>query len=109
MRLMLIAGLVCAAVLSAAHAQDRIRTQPEPDDDEIVVPGRVQRPVPPPPGDPRTDAQRMRDIRAWDRCVIYAENFGERDPMKYQPQSPEEYCSRRLGMADRLAVPISRY
>jgi hypothetical protein len=104
----LVSCLLSALMLSSAYAQERISTQPEPDDDEITVTGRVERPVPAPPGDPRTDAQRMRDIRSWDRCVTRAQSIADVDPMKYQPLSPEEYCSRRLGMADRLGVPISR-
>jgi hypothetical protein len=106
----LVACLFSTVMLSSAYAQEPIRTQPEPDDDEITVTGRVERPVPAPPGDPRTDAQRMRDIRSWDRCIIRAQSVagGSDDPTRYQPLSPEEFCSRQLGMADRRAVPISR-
>ena len=108
MRLVIAGLLLSAAAFSAAYAQERIPTKPAPQPGEVVVRGRVQRPVPPPPGDSRTDAQRMRDVRAWDRCVTRAQSFGDDDPMRYQAQSPEEYCRQQLGMADRLAVPISR-
>lgn len=103
-------GFVLAAALSLAtlaHAQqiDPNAVPPE-DPDTIVVPGRVDRPIPIPPGDPRTTLQRMADIRAWDRCVTSAQSASDTDPTRYQPLSPEEHCRDNLGMANRLAEPV---
>jgi len=78
------------------------------DDEEVVVPGIRERQVPPPGGDPRSNAERMEDIRAWDQCVMRVQSAFDRDPMRPQLQSPEEYCSESLGMADRTAIPQSR-
>lgn len=78
------------------------------DDDTVVVPGQVERQVEPPQGDPRSVAERMQDINAWDRCVTNVQAVYERDPMRPQLQSPEEYCAQSLGMAERDAVPVSR-
>ncbi len=85
-------------------------TRPPPRDDgeNVVVPGQVQRQVRPPSGDPRTVEERMQDISAWDRCVTHVQDAYDSDPMRPQLDSPEDYCSRSLGMADRNAVPISR-
>lgn len=91
----------------AAPAADR----PPPrrsNDEEVVVPGTITRQIQPPNGDPRTEAERMQDINSWDRCVTHVQAAFESDPMRPQLQSPEEYCSQSLGMADRTAVPISR-
>lgn len=78
------------------------------DEDEIVVPGQVQRQIPPPNGDPRSRAERIEDIRAWDQCVTSVQGAFDSDPMRPQLQSPEEVCSTSLGMAGRDAVPESR-
>lgn len=72
---------------------------------DIVVPGAVERQVTPPSGDPRSAAERATDIRNWDRCVMQAQNMGEADPTRPVLDSPEELCSRELGMANRTAVP----
>ena len=53
-------------------------------------------------------AERMEDVRAWDRCVIAVQSATESDPMRPQLTTPEEYCRQSLGMADRTAVPASR-
>lgn len=50
----------------------------------------------------------MQDINAWDRCVTHVQAAFESDPMRPQLDSPEEYCSQSLGMANRTAVPDSR-
>lgn len=84
------------------------RTAPQQDDGEIVVPGVVQRQVPPPNGDPRSVAERAADIRAWDRCVTRVQSAGDGDPTRPQLDTPEEVCSHSLGMASRTAVPDSR-
>jgi len=78
------------------------------DDGSIVVPGQRDVQVQPPSGDPRSVAERMEDVRAWDQCVTQVQAAFERDPMRPQLDSPEEYCSRTLGMRDRTAVPASR-
>lgn len=83
------------------------RPQPQ-DDEDIVVPGEVERQVPPPQGDPRSTAERIEDIRAWDQCVTQVQAAFERDPMRPQLTSPEEYCRQSLGMSGRTAVPESR-
>lgn len=95
-----------AAPSVAAPAADR---QPRrSNDEEVVVPGTITRQIPPPNGDPRTESERMQDINSWDRCVTHVQAAFESDPMRPQLQSPEEYCSQSLGMANRTAVPISR-
>lgn len=77
-------------------------------DDEIVIPGQRERQVPPPGGDPRSRAERMEDIRAWDQCVTGVQAAFESDPMRPQMESPEEVCAGSLEMAGRDAVPESR-
>lgn len=84
------------------------RTARAAGDDDIVVPGEVNRQVPAPGGDPRSVAERRADIRSWDECLTRAQAGGERDPMRAQLDTPEEYCAEALGMANRNAVPISR-
>ncbi|MES1158561.1 MAG: hypothetical protein ABUL42_01575 [Terricaulis silvestris] len=86
-------------------------TPPPPrrgDDNDIVVPGVQQRQVQPPHGDPRTESERMADIRAWDRCITHVQDAGARDPTRPSLDDPEDYCRRSLGMANRLAVPLNR-
>lgn len=78
------------------------------DSDDIVVPGQVQTQVPPPAGDPRTNEERIADIRAWDQCIMQVQSAFDSDPMSPQLTTPEEYCATSLGMADRRAVPVSR-
>lgn len=75
---------------------------------EVVVPGVRERQVESPDEDPRSTTERMRDIRAWDRCVMRIQGRADSDPMRPQLESPEEVCSRSLGMASRTAVPDSR-
>lgn len=76
--------------------------------DEVIVPGQRERQVPAPNGDPRSRAERMQDIRAWDDCVMRVQNAFDADPMSAQLDVPEDYCARSLGMANRTAVPESR-
>jgi len=64
--------------------------------------------VRPPQGDPRSNEERMADIRAWDQCVIQVQSAFDADPMRPQLTTPEEYCRDSLGMAERTAVPLSR-
>lgn len=80
---------------------------PPPAPGDIVVPGGPDRQVNP-SADPRTQSERMTDIRAWDQCVMRAQSVGDSDPMRPQMESPEELCSRSLGMSNRTAVPDSR-
>lgn len=94
-----------AAPSVAAPAADR----PPPrrgNDDDVVVQGAARQITP--PGDPRTASERMQDINSWDRCVSHVQAAFESDPMRPQLQTPEEYCSQSLGMANRDAIPISR-
>ena len=77
-------------------------------DDDIVVRGQVERQVPAPAGDPRTNEERRADVRSWDQCVMQVQSAFDSDPMSAQLTTPEEYCSRSLGMADRTGVPIAR-
>ena len=88
-----------------ARAQDSEEAE---DDGAIVVPGQRDMQVQPPSGDPRSVAERTRDVRAWDQCIMSSQSAFESDPMRPQLDSPEEYCSRNLGMASRTAVPASR-
>ncbi|HEX8900854.1 hypothetical protein [Vitreimonas sp.] len=82
--------------------------RPRSDDDDIVVPGQAQEQVIAPRGDFRSREQRNEDIRAWDQCVSAVQAVYERDPMRPQLDSPEDYCARSLGMANRDAIPESR-
>lgn len=84
------------------------RTTSAAADDDIVVPGQREQQVRPPAGDPRSTAQRMEDVRAWDQCVTRAQAAFESDPMRPQLTTPEDYCGQSLGMTSRLAVPESR-
>lgn len=97
---------VAAPDISAPPPRPRPRASAS--DDEIIVPGGRETQVPPPGGDPRSTEERIRDIRAWDQCVMGVQSSFESDPMSPQLETPEDYCSRTLGMADRLAVPFSR-
>ena len=101
------APAVAAPAPTPAPANERGTFNPNPQDDEVVVPGQRERQITP-PGDPRSTSERMEDIRAWDRCVMTVQNAYERDPMRPQLDSPEQYCSRSLGMSNRDAVPMSR-
>ncbi|MGE0596839.1 MAG: hypothetical protein AB7P07_10750 [Hyphomonadaceae bacterium] len=104
-------GPVAAPGVTAPGAQQtqaQTESPPAPRGD-VVVPGPVQeQQVQPPAGDPRTAAQRMEDIRAWDRCVMQAQNMGESDPTRPALDMPEDLCRQELGMANRTAVPDSR-
>lgn len=94
-------------------AASEVAPSPEPVDtraggNDVVVPGMRERQIPAPGGDPRSAAERMEDISAWDRCVMRVQSAFESDPMRPQLESPEEYCRQSLGMANREAIPISR-
>ncbi len=91
-----------------AQADPPVATAARSDDNTVVVPGVRERQVQAPDGDPRSNAERMQDIRAWDRCVMRAQAAGEADPLRPQLVMPEDYCRESLGMANRLAVPASR-
>lgn len=83
----------------------------EEGEDDLVVRGQTPDiEVTPPPGDPRTPAQRAADIRAWDRCVMRVQRQTADDAPPYRPvqSTPEEVCSERLGMAGRDAIPYRR-
>lgn len=101
-----------APSVAAPEVRVPVSTTPPPrprsDDDDIIVPGQAQEQVRAPDGDFRSREQRNEDIRAWDRCVSSVQAVFERDPMRPQLNSPEDYCSQSLGMADRDAIPESR-
>lgn len=97
-----------APVAAADVAAPAATREEAPDDGSIVVPGTPERPITPPPGDPRSVAERVEDIRAWDQCVSRAQAQFESDPMRPQLDSPEDVCSQSLGMANRNAIPESR-
>lgn len=97
-----------AAPVAADQAQGASAAAPQSANGDVVVPGSRERQVPAPGGDPRSNAERMQDIRAWDRCVMNVQAAGEADPMRPQLTTPEDYCSQSLGMANRTAVPQSR-
>jgi len=83
-------------------------TRTSTDDSTIVVPGQRETQVRPPNGDPRSNAERMEDIRAWDQCITASQAAFDSDPMSPQLDTPEDYCRRSLGMANRTSMPISR-
>jgi hypothetical protein len=80
---------------------------PAPPPGDVVVPSGRETPVSP-NADQRTVAERAADIRAWDQCVSRAQAMGDSDPNRVQMDSPEDACSRSLGMSSRTAVPASR-
>jgi len=92
----------------APPARDVSDEDSDVDDDAIVVPGQRDVQVQPPGGDPRSNAERREDVRAWDQCVIGVQSAYESDPMRPELTSPEEYCRQSLGMNNRTAVPESR-
>lgn len=94
------------AAAEAEETTEAVSTQSRRGD--IVVPAERERQVPVPNGDPRSSAERMQDVRAWDRCVTNVQSAFESDPMRPQLESPEEYCSQSLGMANRNSIPLSR-
>src|SRR5262245_20767869 len=69
------------APAQTASAED---AEPEEDDSTIVVPGQREMQVQPPAGDPRSVAERMEDVRAWDRCITRSQSAAEGDPMRPQ-------------------------
>lgn len=81
---------------------------PPPPSGDITVPSGQTRPVTAPRGDPRTNEQRMADIRRWDNCVMRLQNEAEGSPNRPALDTPEEVCARSLGMHDRTAVPDAR-
>lgn len=67
---------------AAVPPDQPIAATPRDDDDNstVVVPGVRERQVQPPNGDPRSNLERMQDIRAWDQCVMRVQNAAEADP-----------------------------
>ncbi|MBL8542207.1 MAG: hypothetical protein JNJ63_00220 [Hyphomonadaceae bacterium] len=94
-----------APVAAPVAAPPAERPTPATGDEEVIVPGQREQQVRPPNGDPRSVAQRREDVRNWDTCVLEAQGGRESDPTRPDLTSPEDYCSRTLGMADRTAVP----
>jgi hypothetical protein len=108
MRMILAASALALAVSQAYAQQPAPDTSRPPTTSSVTVPGIIERPVPPPPGDARTVRERMRDIRNWDKCVLHAQAHADTDPLRPQLETPEDYCRERLGMANRTAVPFDR-
>jgi hypothetical protein len=81
---------------------------PAADRADITVTAPTERQVPAPRGDPRSVAEQREDIQNWDHCVMQVQAAYENDPMRVALESPEDVCSRQLGMANRNAVPQSR-
>lgn len=112
----MIRTLAVALALSLTGAGAYAQSAREPDpmalpqkggpNDEVIVPGTVTREVKMPDGDVRSTRQRSRDRSRFDRCVMKITDR-ESDSPSANPVSiaPEEYCSSRLGMRDRNAVP----
>lgn len=98
---------VAAPGVVAPGVQAPPAPRPAPPPGDVVVPGQVDRTLPP-TGDPRTSSQRAQDIRAWDQCVTRAQGTGDSDPMRPALDSPEDICRQSLGMASRNAVPDFR-
>lgn len=98
-----------APALTPSPSAPPVASAPRSGEDEtVVVPGARERQVQPPNGDPRSNAERMEDIRAWDRCVMRVQAAADADPLRPQLVTPEDYCRDTLGMANRNAVPASR-
>ena len=91
-----------------AQTDQPVTTASRAGDENVVVPGARERQVPAPGGDPRSNAERIQDIRSWDQCVMHVQNAAEADPLSPQLETPEDYCRNSLGMANRTAVPQSR-
>jgi len=115
MRRLVLAAALSALMTGAALAQAAdpapVDAETLPGNDSITVPGQVERPVVAPAGDPRPMSERRRDRRAWDRCVMKVQNRHSDDigsgvvPVE---DSPEQVCSKRLGMASRESIPQDR-
>jgi hypothetical protein len=99
---------VAAPGVSVATPAPQPQPAPQGGGGGIVVPGQVERQVPVPDGDPRSAAERMADIRAWDRCVMQVQGQGAADPTRPQLDMPEDVCRNELGMNNRTAVPNRR-
>jgi hypothetical protein len=97
-----------AAPPPPAEADRPVVTASRSGEENVVVPGARERQVQPPNGDPRSNTERMQDIRAWDQCVMRVQGAAEADPMRPQLDTPEDYCRNSLGMATRTSIPQSR-
>jgi hypothetical protein len=69
--------------------------------EELVIEPRQKR-AQSPDGDPRSVGEMREHRTAFDQCVVTAPEHDMAHPVD---STPEEYCSRVLGMADRDAVP----
>lgn len=97
------------APLQSAASGVTLPAEPAPaprGDEDLTVPGG--RDIPVPSGtDPRTNEQRMAHVRAWDTCVMRLQNQAEDNPTRPALNTPEDVCSRQLGMAGRMSIPDS--
>jgi hypothetical protein len=103
------------AAVPLAAAQDKVEPakgegppqsqaiEAKPGSEEVVIAPEAKRATPP-DGDPRSVGERREDAMAYDKCVLRAHFMDTANPVQ---GTPEEYCSRKLGMEDRNAVPNS--
>jgi len=99
------AGFAYAADLPGASGggpPKTISSAPAANEDVLVTPSS-KRPQSP-DGDPRSSAEIQADQMAYDRCLVSVPQSDMHHPVE---STPEEYCSRHLGMADRNAIPDS--
>jgi hypothetical protein len=95
-----------AAFAQSARAPDPVTLPQKGANDEVVVPGTVEREVKLPDGDVRSTRQRARDRARFDRCVMRVQDRDIDSPSANPVGiAPEEYCSQRLGMRDRNSAP----
>jgi hypothetical protein len=81
-----------------------VSVPPAPGTSEAVIIAPETKRATPPDGDPRSIGEKRADQTAFDRCLL---NAPEADMTHPIDTSPDEYCSHRLGMWDRNAIPDS--
>jgi hypothetical protein len=89
---------------SSAGPPKTVETPPRPGTSEDVVIAPEQKRATSPDGDPRSSGEKHDDQMAYDQCLMRAPQSDMAHPVD---STPEEYCSHRLGMEDRNAVPNS--
>lgn len=105
-------ALAAPAMMQGAWAQDSqtgsgppksATVEAKPGSEDVVIAPEAKRATPP-DGDPRSIGEKREQAAAYDKCLLTAKERQMYDPVG---STPEEYCSRRLGMADRDAIPNS--
>ncbi len=94
------------ALAMASSAPVIAQAQPSPVNvpgaaEELVIQPREKR-AQSPDGDPRSVGEMREHRTAYDQCVVTAPEPDMAHPVE---STPEEYCSKQTGMADRNAVP----